>query len=377
MKRRFFFRNVNAGWLILFPVLWACVDPIKFEIPLTPSQIIVEGMISDGPGPYTVKISRALSLSTDSVARSPVPNAKVKLYDDEGNVENLIEADSGIYLTGGLIRGRAGHAYHIQLETPEGNIFKSEPDSIQPVGQVQDIRYEYEARTTEKSFGNVSADVFNIFIDSYAGDKAEKYIRWRYTGTYKVITNPEQHWIWALGFPLKDPYPCSGFVVEPSAPGGGGSLVQKTECTCCTCWVNVYEEKPQLADGELIVNNQFKNVKIAEAPISSATFTEKFMVTVEQMSLSRRAYDFFKLIRVQKEGATSLFQPPSGEIKGNITAVNSSQSVIGLFYATSITSKTVFIERSAIPYLLTPTPLIMFPCTFYPNSSITKPPQWQ
>jgi len=372
-----FFRRVKSSWLILFPLLMACVDRIDFDIPLTPSQIIVEGMISDGPGPYTVKISRALSLSIDSVAKSPIPNAKVKLYDDEGNVENLVEMDSGTYVTGGLIKGKVGHAYHIRLETPDGTIFESEPDSIQSVGEVQNIRYEYEARTTEKSYGTQKADVFNIFIDSYAGAESERYIRWRYTGTYKVTTNPELHWIWALGFPLKDPYPCSGWVVEPSAPGGGGGLVQKSECTCCTCWVNLYEEKPQLADGELIINDQFKNVKIAEAPIGPATFSDKFMVTVEQMSLSRKAYAFFKLVRAQKEGASSLFQPPSGEIKGNITATNSSQSVVGLFYATSITTKTMFIERDDIPYIPAPMPEVMYPCTYYPNSSINKPQQWQ
>jgi hypothetical protein len=197
------------------------------------------------------------------------------------------------------------------------------------------------------------------------------------SGTYQVLTYPELHWVWSQEFPLKDPFSCSGYIVEISTPGGDGTLVQKEEYTCCTCWSNRYEEKPQLSDGQPVENNQSKNVKVAEVPITSATFHEKFMIAVEQMSLSRRAYDFLKLIRAQKEGASSLFQPPSGEMRGNISPISNSQTVVGLFYATSISTKTTFINRWDVPYVLTPIDKVTLPCTAYQNSSTTKPAQWQ
>jgi len=101
------------------------------------------------------------------------------------------------------------------------------------------------------------------------------------------------------------------------------------------------------------------------------------MVTVDQMSLSKASFDFFKLIRIQKEGASSLFQPPSGQLKGNVTGVNTTEPVVGIFWATSIHSKHIFIERSDVPYLVTPPDPDIGACTGYKNSSTTQPTFWE
>jgi hypothetical protein len=306
--------------------------------------------------------------------RSPIEKMKIKLYDDEGNVEDFTETLPGVYKTGNLIQGRIGHAYHIRLETPDGKVFESTPDRIVPVGEVQEIRYEFEARTVEKSYGEVQADVFKIFVDATAGAGDENYVRWRYTGTYKVLTHPELHETFLQCSSYKTPLPCSGYTVEPAL--GGGTLLKVAECTCCVCWINQFEPVPQAYDDQLISGNQFRNIKIGEVPINNITFSEGFMVEVEQMSLTKESFEFFHQIQTQKESASSLFQPPSGEIKGNVSPVNSSEPVIGLFWATSVNARHLFIPRSAVPYNLTPMDLVTDACTDYDNSFTEKPPLW-
>lgn len=362
-------------WAIMFIILNACVDPINFKIPLAQSLIVVEGMISDGPGPYTVKVSSSLSLTADSSFRDPIQGAKIKLFDDEGSTEDFVEASRGVYLTGGVIQGKIGHAYYIVLEMPDGNIFKSEPDMINPVGEVQEIRFEFEARTVHKNFGDVDANVFNIYMDANAGVGNDNYVRWRYTGFYQVNTHPELHQTFSAEFWYKTPPACSGYIVNPAL--GGGELIQTAPCTCCTCWVTQFESEPNLSDNQFVVNNQFKNIKLAEVPINSNTFSDKYMVEVEQMSLTLNSFEFFKLIRVQKEGASSLFQPPSGQIVGNIIPVNSTKQVVGLFWGTSIKSKYIFIQRSDVPYLIPPPDFVRDACTIFPNAFTTKPDFWQ
>ncbi len=373
MKTKKFFCNVKINWLMAFFILSACVDPIYFSVPPAQLQIVVEGLISDSPGPYTVKVSRGLSLDADPSFRLPLQQAKIKLYDDGGNMEDFTEASPGEYVTGGVIQGQIGHAYHIVLETLDGKIFESEPDKINPVGEVENIRFEFEARTIQKFFGDINVNVFKIYIDAHS-DGDENYVRWRFKGTYKVVTNPELHEIFLQSSSYKDPLPCSGYMVAPAL--GGGKLEKVSECTCCTCWVNQFELVPQLSDGQFVSDNQFRNVKVGEVPINNVTFFEKYLVEVEQMSLSKKSFEFFRLIRKQKEGASSLFQPPSGEIKGNIRAVNSTEPVVGLFWATSIKSKSIFISRTDVPYLLTPTDLVTQACTDYPYSSTEKPVIW-
>jgi hypothetical protein len=307
-----------------------------------------------------------------------VEQAMIRLYDDSGNSEDFTEQSPGVYTTGGIIQGQVGHSYHIRVETSDGRIFESIPDRINPVGEVDTIRYEFEARTEELSFGVADADVFNIYVDSEAGtgNSEENYVRWKFKGTYKVFSNPELHLAFLQVSTYLDPRPCSGYIVVPAL--GGGKLEKVGDCTCCICWVNQFEETPQLSDTQLISGGSFNDVKIAEVPINSSTFYEKYLVEVEQMSLSRTSFDFFRLIRGQKENASSLFQPPSGEIRGNIRAVNSDEHVIGIFWATAVRYKSLYIDRSAVPYTLPPIVFVPDACTsYYRNSTTTKPDVWQ
>lgn len=369
--------NLKLGWLITFTLISACVESINFDAPPAQLQLVIEGRITDAPGPYRVKISRGLTLDSVTNSGTPVEKAEIKLYDDRGNTEDFIETNPGTYETKGIIRGQVGRTYSIVVKTADGNIFQSDSEKLNPVGEVENIRAEFEARTVVESFGETRADVFNILVDADGGSAADNYIRWLFTGTYKVFTEPALHMIETPPYtPYKSPFACSGYILV----GGpfGGTLKRMDICTCCECWVKQYETKPQLSDMQLISGSKFKNVKVGEVPINNITFYEKYMVEVEQMSLSRNAFEFFKLIRTQKEGASSLFQPPAGEIKGNIKAVNSTAPVIGLFWASSVKKKSFFIYPSDIPYLITPIDFITLPCDkFYPNSSATKPAGWE
>lgn len=359
-------------------VVSACVDPISFEIPSADLQLVVEGIITNDPGPYTVKVSKGIPLEADSIVRVPVTNVKITLVSEDGAREIFTETEPGIYNTGGMIQGEVGKSYHIRMETPDGKIFESEPERINPVGEIENIRFEFEPRSILQPFGTIRADVFNIYVDANAGSDLNSYTRWRYTGTYKVVTYPELHFTHTPPYtPYKNPFPCSGYILIGGPPGSGGLLLKVGECTCCTCWVNEFEDLPQLSDTQLISNGEFRNVKVGEVPINNATFHEKFGVEVEQMSMSRKAFDFFKLIREQKEGASSIFQPPSGEVIGNIKSVNTSERVVGIFWASSITKKNIFIYPEDVPYLLTPIDFITRPCDeFYDNASNAKPDWW-
>ena len=179
MKTKKILWKVNINLFMALTLLYGCVEPIDFDVPPSEPQIVIEGMISTNPGPYTVKVSKGLNLNEDSLDLTPIENGSIKLYDDQGNVEDFTETSPGIYKTGGIIQGQVGHAYHIILETSDGKIFESQPDIINPVGEVDSIKFEYEARTVKNSFdgSEVPADVFNIFVDAHVGGGDENYVR--------------------------------------------------------------------------------------------------------------------------------------------------------------------------------------------------------
>lgn len=366
---------------VMIILLIACVERITFDVPPANLQLVIEGMISDQKGPYVVKISQAMALDADSAKsfQAPYTKAKVIIYDDAGKSELLVEKEEGVYFTSDQWLGEVGRSYHIRIETPDGRVFESAPDKLNPVGDIEAIRYEYEPRTSVKSFGEVRADVFNVYVDGAATSEREQYVRWKYTGVYKVITYPAEHFTNTPPYrPYKNPWLCSGYIVTLGPEGSGGLLLKVGECTCCECWVKLNEASPQLSDTQLVSGGKFKNVKVGEVPITNSTFHEKFQLQVEQMSLTRSAYEFFKLIREQKQGASNIFQPSFGEIRGNIRGVNTNDPVIGLFWSTSIKKKTIFIQPNELPVPVTPIDYITLPCyDFYPNATNVKPEGWE
>jgi hypothetical protein len=364
--------------ILLLLVVAACVDPIQFTATDPGNITILEGTITTDPGPYVILISRGLRLDSDSTINAPVPGAVITLHSDKGETESFAEVEPGVYHTGGAILGTIGTTYHITLKMPDGATFESEPETILPSGEVTDIRYQYEARTVQKSYGPQAADVFNIYVDATAGplDPGEtSFVRWRFSGLYVTATNPEKHTTYLQGFlRFKTPWPCSGWVVDPGA--GGGVLRQDSECTCCRCWIQQYESLPRLSDTDLVEGGEFRNIKVGEVPITRMTFYEKYRVSIDQMTISKNAFNFFKIIRTQKEGASNLFQPPPGKITGNIKPVNADYNIAGMFWGASVHRKSIYIHETDLPYLL-PVDTIPLPCNYaYANASITKPGDW-
>lgn len=365
---------------IALVILLGCVEPIEFDIPPAESLLIIDGMISDQDGPYVVKISRAIPISSDTLEVPPVEGASVRLHDDAGNVEDFEETEPGTYATRGAIKGEIGRSYHITITTEDGKQYESIPEEIKAVGEVSEIRYQFEEDRIEDDFGEINNDHFSIYVDATEGPDKGGYIRWKMTGTYKVETSPElRETMYHPGaIPLKEPRPCSGYVTAVNPITGRGTIIVKVaECTCCECYVDIQEKAPQVSNNVLANDGEFKNVLVGQVPVNSATFLEKFMVKVEQMSLGLAAFDYFKLINIQKEQASSIFQPTSGELIGNIKALNSSDRVVGLFWATAITEKVVFIERSDVPYPITPFSKPEESCLLeFDFSTTEKPEQW-
>src|SRR5207247_2569514 len=137
------------------------------------------GAITDQPGSYTVKLTHGMGL-TDTLAL-PVTGAHITLFEDNTASEDLVESTPGIYVTGGIIQGRAEHTYYITIALEDGKTFQSQPEKLVESGAVTALRYEFEARTASNQFGPVRADVFNVYIDADASPESAKdsYVRWR------------------------------------------------------------------------------------------------------------------------------------------------------------------------------------------------------
>src|SRR5688572_32066107 len=78
----------------------ACIDRIDIPAPTTlPSDLVVDGMITDAPGPYTVKLTRGIHLDDSQFDGDPLHAKSVTLFDNLGNHEVMQETKTGVYKT--------------------------------------------------------------------------------------------------------------------------------------------------------------------------------------------------------------------------------------------------------------------------------------
>ncbi len=350
-------------------MICSCVDRINIEVPDSyTSQLIVDGVITDEPGPYTVTLSLSSRIEGFLPFRKLVSAAKVTLFDNVGNSDVLQEIEQGTYQTKpDGIRGTVGREYYIKIELQDGKVYESLPDKMTPAGNVDSIYYELE------SFQPVDGPTrygFRIYADAQGVPNGDNLFRWKHTGTFVIQTQPELH---------RSPANCE-MDIRPCAYVG-----PYNECTCCTCWVNQYDEKPYVSDNQLITVGKFKRIEAGFVSIEYYPFQIKYRMEVKQMSLSRVAFDYWRTLQTQKEGANSLFQPPTGKTRTNIFQKNGSNEAQGLFYASAVKLKQLYLTNADIPVTLAvpkaacdPPGIIAEDCRLaYRFSSTTKPADWK
>ncbi len=369
-------RYNTIPWIVSFILFGACVDRISFDVGQSSIfPVVIDGYISDQPGPYTIEITKAFDIESKTSFKTPISVKRLEIFDDLGYSEVLTQIRQGLYQTDPSgIQGTVGRAYTLRVELLDGRVYESTPDTLVNSGVVDSVYYNFKTSTSEKGATSYG---FDVFFDSNSGNKDAYYFLWKFIATFQVETNPELFQDICGQSRCPKPRLCSGFIVNNQ-----GQLEQVEDCECCTCWSDILNDIPIVSNDEFVENGQFKSVKAGYVPVNKWTFLNKVHAQVQQRSLSRQAFSFWKAVKAQKEATSSIFQPVSGKIKSNFIQISGQQSSIeGLFYATSIVSKSVYITRDDVPnqsYIPPQDLPFRESClNLFPNSTTQKPAYWE
>lgn len=350
---------LKSGTLFLVVLLVdSCIDRIDITTPaIPPTGFTVDGMITDAPGPYTVKLRHGLRLDDLRFDGEPMSAKSVTLFDNFGNHELLQETSTGVYTTQpDGIRGVIGGEYYIQIETMDGNIYESVHDRINPVGDIDSLYYEFDPITSAEG---IEQQGYRIYVDSNSPDNDTTFVRWQFTGTYVVETLPQYHTVSSLGVCSYAPLQCSGWALVDGQLREGYAYNPRTytyeyviglKCTCCRCWVTSRENSPTIASAGTHTHGKFNQLEVGYVPVNFYTFFEKYQVKVTQMSLSKNAYDFWLNVRQQREAIGSLFQPVTGKIQTNFMEDGKvTEAVQGIFQASGVNTKIIYLDKNTHP----------------------------
>lgn len=361
-------KAINTIILLLF---FSCVDRLSNEPSIeNQEQIVVDGLLTDEPGPHTVRIFRSYNFYSNLQAKIPIPLSEIGIYDNLGNKEQLTSVEPGVYQTSSDFRGVVGRTYMIKFTDLKGNRYESIPDKLNPNGHLDSLYYTFQSY---RPLVGPTQYSFKVLVDAKAIDSDISYYRWRYQGTYKIRTYPEHRRKvsfnnFNITFP--DPPPCANATLEPFS-------IDK--CECCFCWVTLNEDKPFVSGTKKQITSRLGTFELVDIPVEKFVFGDKFRLEVKQMSLSKTAYEFWDAIQKQIEGASSLFQPPGSTPPGNIISLDKEIVVDGIFYAASVETKVKYITSFDVrKYINLPPPdSVKEDCRIFPASINKKPSYWE
>ena len=102
------------GYGLLIGLVFSCKKVINADLRSAAPQIVIEGNVTNLPGPYQVRISKTVDFAASN-SYPPVTNATVVIFDATAGVTDVLrQKDSGVYVTN-LLVGAAHHSYTLRV----------------------------------------------------------------------------------------------------------------------------------------------------------------------------------------------------------------------------------------------------------------------
>ena len=324
--------------------IFSCVDPIRLNTGNGAGTLVVDGVITNESGPYTIKLSRSVNFDNSRPVRVfalPEKGATIVISDDTGFSEKLKETDAGVYKTT-AITGVIGRTYSITIKTSDGKTFHSSGETMLPVVNVDTVTSQfavYDRLTINKNNQPVTSKVEGFYISAVTTDPPGlgNYYRWQADGIFEF-------------FSIND-YP-----------------------NLRICWVPVARlENTVVVGDDASLDGKTFSQRVCVVPYDRPT---RYMVKLKQASLTEAAYQYWKASESQQVSTGSIFDPPPATLVGNIKNDND-EPVLGYFGASAIAPYNFLFDRFKASGLTTPDPnppLQVGDCiTMLPGATQNKP----
>lgn len=147
----------NIGRLISIVLFFTgCEKVVDLKYKANPSRIVIEGNITNGAGPYFVKITKSVKLA-ETGAYPVIDNASVTISDDAGNRETLTSQGNGTY-GGTTLQGVPGRTYTLTVQA-ENDVYTAQ-STMQ-----QQVPFDAVKLETIVNFGETEYNFIPLYTD--------------------------------------------------------------------------------------------------------------------------------------------------------------------------------------------------------------------
>lgn len=165
----------------------SCTEVVEIDLTEGDPKLVVEGLVTDQPGPYHVRLTKTTSFYAESNYKE-VPDAQVIMRDDTGNEDTLVYTSDGYYFTQSL-QGVPGRTYFLEIVS-EGKEYFSQ-STLPAVAPIDSITVQYYNDTTG-FLGQVG-----YFITFYAQEPEDtkNYYLWKIYRNGELQNDPDDVYI--------------------------------------------------------------------------------------------------------------------------------------------------------------------------------------
>jgi hypothetical protein len=130
----------------------SCEEKLDINLEAGESRIVIEGMVTDQPQPFMVKVSRTISFTQEGLPPG-VDNASVTITDNLGNTYPLSLVSNGLYQTAGPEQGVVGRTYSLEVAV-DGETYTAQDllRACPPIDSMYSIYREISAQHDEAGY---------------------------------------------------------------------------------------------------------------------------------------------------------------------------------------------------------------------------------
>lgn len=152
----------NIIYFSLITLLFAsCENEIDIDLYDVDSQFVIEGTITNQPGPYTIKIAQTTDYFEPSDYKT-VSFAIVNITDSEGNFETLLETEPGIYQSNST-QGVIDRTYKLYVNI-DGQEFRAS-SFLPDITQIDSLSYQKNSFLDKNNENYIVSCYFHDLID--------------------------------------------------------------------------------------------------------------------------------------------------------------------------------------------------------------------
>lgn len=133
----------SIPYVMLILLFSSCFKEVELDLDDVSPTLVIEGKVTDLPGPYFVYVGLSTGFYEEN-ANVPITSANVRISDDQGFSETLIQPVPGRYETSDM-QGIVGHTYTVEVDY-EGQIYKAS-DFLGRIGKIDSLSVRYQEKS--------------------------------------------------------------------------------------------------------------------------------------------------------------------------------------------------------------------------------------